>query len=63
MNTERASLRAVVFIDGQNLFRSAKEAFGHNYPNCDAMALARAVCLKEGWELSQVMSKAFGAIE
>ena len=54
MNTERAFRRAVIFIDGQNLFRSAKEAFGHNHPNYDPMALARAVCLKEGWELSQV---------
>ncbi|MCX6963337.1 MAG: NYN domain-containing protein [Verrucomicrobia bacterium] len=54
MNTEPAPRRAVIFIDGQNLFRSAKDAFGHNYPNYDPIALARAICLREGWELCQV---------
>jgi len=54
MNTECASRRAVIFIDGQNLFRSAKEAFGHSYPNYDPLALARTICLREGWDLSQV---------
>ena len=54
MNTEHAPRRAVIFIDGQNLFRSAKDAFGHNYPNYDPIALARAICLREGWELCQV---------
>ena len=54
MNTESASLRAVAFIDGQNLFRSAKEAFGHTYPNYDPMSLAQAVCTREGWNLRQV---------
>jgi hypothetical protein len=54
MKPESASLRAVVFIDGQNLFRSAKEAFGHTYPNYDPMSLAQAVCTREGWNLRQV---------
>lgn len=54
MTTEGASRRAVVFIDGQNLFRSAKEAFGHSYPNYDPLVLARTICLREGRELSQV---------
>ena len=54
MTTEGASRRAVVFIDGQNLFRSAKEAFGHSYPNYDPLVLARTTCLREGRELSQV---------
>jgi hypothetical protein len=27
--------RAFVFIDGQNLFHAAKEAFGYSYPNYD----------------------------
>ena len=49
-----ASLRAVAFIDGPNLFRSAKEAFGHTYPNYDPMSLAQAVCIREGWNLRQV---------
>lgn len=27
--------RAVVFVDGQNLFHSAKNCFGYTYPNYD----------------------------
>jgi hypothetical protein len=48
MKPESASLRAVVFIDGQSLFRSAKEAFGHTYPNYDPMALAPCNSLNHG---------------
>lgn len=43
--------RAVAFIDGQNLFHAAKEAFGHRYPSFDAAALGRAVCVAKGWTL------------
>lgn len=46
--------RAVVFIDGQNLFHAAREAFGYTYPNYDAMALATALCQQQGWQLEQV---------
>ncbi len=44
MPTEPAIKRAIAFVDGQNLFRSAKTAFGHRYPNYDILALATAVC-------------------
>lgn len=33
--TEPAIKRAVTFVDGQNLYRSAKEAFGYHFPNYD----------------------------
>ena len=46
--------RAVAFIDGQNLFYAAKEAFGYTYPNYDPLKLARAVCNGQGWQLEQV---------
>jgi hypothetical protein len=36
--------RAVTFIDGQNLFYAAKEAFGYSFPNYDVFALSQAVC-------------------
>lgn len=36
--------RAAVFIDGQNLYRSVKDAFGYPYPNYDVMAIARKAC-------------------
>jgi hypothetical protein len=45
--------RAVVFIDGQNLFHGAKEAFGYTYPNFDALKLAEAICSQNSWQLVQ----------
>ncbi len=41
--------RAVSFNDGQNLFRHAKDAFGHHHPNYDPQKLADAVCAASGW--------------
>ncbi len=46
--------RAVVFIDGQNLFHAAREAFGYTYPNFDVTALAKRLCAGQGWKLAQV---------
>jgi len=46
--------RAVVFIDGQNLFHAAREAFGYTYPNFDVTALAKQLCAGQGWKLTQV---------
>jgi len=40
--------RAVVFIDGQNLFHAAREAFGYTYPNYDILPLARRICEASG---------------
>jgi len=45
--------RAIVFIDGQNLYYTAREAFDYSYPNYDALALAKTVCKTAGWRLSQ----------
>jgi uncharacterized LabA/DUF88 family protein len=57
-----ATPRTIAFFDGQNLFRSAREAFAttprgavdYSYPNYDPMALAEALCGQEGWQLQQV---------
>ncbi|MDE2977119.1 MAG: NYN domain-containing protein [Acidobacteriota bacterium] len=46
--------RAAVFIDGQNLFHAAREAFGYTYPNFDVTALAKRLCAGQGWKLAQV---------
>jgi uncharacterized LabA/DUF88 family protein len=46
--------RAAVFIDGQNLFHSVREAFGYTYPNYDIFALAQRICETKGWTLTQV---------
>ena len=40
--------RAVSFFDGQNLYRHAKDAFGHYHPNFDPLKLADAVCMERG---------------
>lgn len=46
--------RAVAFIDGQNLYRHAKDAFGHHHPNYDVQKLFHFVCDKHGWETKAV---------
>jgi uncharacterized LabA/DUF88 family protein len=54
MFTEPDIKRTVAFIDGQNLFYAARNAFGHTYPNYDVSALATAICQKQNWKLAQV---------
>lgn len=54
MPTEPTTKRAVAFVDGQNLFHAAKQAFGYTYPSYDPMALSRALCQQQGWECQQV---------
>lgn len=53
MPTEPPVKRAVAFIDGQNLFYAAKDAFGHRYPNYDVVALAQAICGRQSWALTR----------
>lgn len=47
-------VRAVAFIDGQNLFHGAKEAFGHEHPSYDVPALVAAVSASHGWQVKQI---------
>ncbi len=51
--SEPALKRAVAFIDGQNLFFAAREAFGYTYPNYDVLALAENVCAAKAWDLTK----------
>ena len=53
MPAEPPVKRAVVFVDGQNLFHAAREAFGYTYPNYDVHALAERICAGRGWRLTQ----------
>jgi uncharacterized LabA/DUF88 family protein len=46
-------IRAVAFFDGQNLYHSAKKAFGYPFPNYDPRALAQEICVLQGWRLEQ----------
>lgn len=39
----------MAFIDGQNLYRHAKEAFGYHHPNYDPQKLHAAICKMKGW--------------
>ncbi len=50
MAAEPAVKRAVAFFDGQNLYRHAKDAFGHHYPNYHPVKLFDAVCADGGWQ-------------
>jgi len=53
MPKEPSVKRAVVFVDGQNLFNQAKNAFGYRVPNDDPAKLGRAVCQSHGWILQE----------
>jgi uncharacterized LabA/DUF88 family protein len=52
--TEPALKRAIAFIDGQNLFYGAKDAFGYPFPNYDVVALSTKICQLKNWNLSAV---------
>ena len=54
MSREPAIKRTIAFVDGQNLFGSARDAFGIRQPSFDVVALARAVSLQRGWRLEGV---------
>lgn len=51
---EPATKRVIIFIDGQNLYHSAKEAFGYNFPNYDIKKLSEAVCRQYKWEIEEI---------
>lgn len=55
MPQEPATKRAYAFIDGQNLFHAAKEAFGHRHPNFDVSLLAHCVCQLQNWCLTKTL--------
>jgi len=46
--------RCIAFVDGQNLFYSAKEAFGRAYPDYDVKALAARICQRQNWILAEI---------
>ncbi|MGB5093335.1 MAG: NYN domain-containing protein [Parvibaculum sp.] len=54
MTPETQPVRAIIFIDGQNLFHSAKAAFGYTFPNFDPVKLAQKLCAENGWECTGI---------
>ena len=53
MRREPEVKRAVAFVDGQNLFHAAREAFGCTHPNFDVQGLTARICEGVGWQLTQ----------
>jgi uncharacterized LabA/DUF88 family protein len=53
LGTKPQTPSAIAFIDGQNLFHAAKNAFGYAYPNFDIQKLSETVCSLQGWQLRQ----------
>jgi uncharacterized LabA/DUF88 family protein len=54
MRIEPINKRYFVFIDGQNLFHHAKEAFGYQFPNFDPYKLSERVCSNKNWMVSRI---------
>jgi uncharacterized LabA/DUF88 family protein len=46
--------RVVGFVDGQNLFYAAKQAFGYTYPNYDPRRLTEVVAEAQGWTVAGI---------
>ncbi len=54
MIIEPGKKRAVVFIDGQNLFHAAKDAFGYRHPNFDVKKLSEKLCEPGTYVLQEI---------
>ena len=54
MAKEPITKKAVVFVDGQCLYRGVKDAFGYIYPNYDIKKLSETICSSKGWDLVQI---------
>ena len=54
MSSPPSDKRTIAFIDGQNLYHAAREAFGYTYPNYNPLRLASEVRRLEAWDLVQV---------
>ena len=52
--TSPPNLRAVAFVDGQNLFNDAKREFGYEYLNIDVKKLVTAICQEKCWQLAEI---------
>jgi hypothetical protein len=54
MPSEPETKCAVAFLDGQDLFYAAKEAFGYPYPNYDPELLTERICAAQGWDVAGI---------
>ena len=46
--------KTYIFVDGQNLYRAAKDAFGYHYPNYNIRLLSEHICSNHKWTLSSI---------
>ncbi len=53
MREEPQKKYAYAYIDGQNLFYAAKDAFGSSFPDYDPVCLAQKVCAAQGFTLAR----------
>ena len=51
---EPATRKAIIFIDGQNLYHSAREAFGYTFPNYDIRKLSETICKQYSWNIEEI---------
>lgn len=51
---EPTTKRAIVFIDGQNLYHSVREAFGYTFPNYDIRKLSETICQQHSWDVEEI---------
>jgi uncharacterized LabA/DUF88 family protein len=51
---KRPARRVIGFVDGQNLFFAAKQAFGYSYPSYDPRRLIQVVAAPHGWIVAGV---------
>lgn len=46
--------KTYIFIDGQNLYKSCKEAFGYSYPNYNIKKLVDEICMPENLDIKEI---------
>jgi uncharacterized LabA/DUF88 family protein len=51
---EPTTKRTVIFIDGQNLYHSIREAFGYTFPNYDIRKLSETICQQHSWNIEEI---------
>ena len=54
MFIEPPTKRVIAFFDGQNLFHTAREAFGYFFPNYCPLSLATRICKDHNWSLQGI---------
>ncbi len=54
MSAHAQAKKAIAFVDGQNLFAAARDAFGITTASYGVAALSQAIAAQRGWEVAEV---------